>query len=125
MRIISIRARENGGRPGICDWLGDVPPEGFAALPPGYDESVFLAYNGFVNISYDDVLTSMTGNKEAKDANDAAFPVPVPTPQAPQITAAEVSDALCEMDAANDKRLSAIEDALCSLDSATNGGVTA
>lgn len=57
---------------------------------------------------------------------NAPVPEPVtPEPEAPQITAAEVSDALCEMDAANEKRFSAVEDALCGLDSQINGGETA
>lgn len=56
---------------------------------------------------------------------NAPEPTPVePTPQAPQTTAAELSDALCGMDAAIDERLSAVEDALCDLDSAANGGET-
>lgn len=56
---------------------------------------------------------------------NAPEPVPVtPTPTAPVTTAAEVSDALLELDAAYDTRMSAIEDALCDLDSAANGGET-
>ena len=56
---------------------------------------------------------------------NAPKPVPVtPTPEAPQTTVAELSDALCGMDAAIDERLSAVEDALCSLDSTVNGGET-
>ena len=55
---------------------------------------------------------------------DAPEPVPtVPQPQAPTITAAAVSDALLELDAAYDTRLSTIEDALCDLDA--KGGETA
>ncbi len=34
---------------------------------------------------------------------------------------AEMEDALCEQDAANDERMSAIEDAICELDVALNG----
>lgn len=33
---------------------------------------------------------------------------------------AEMEDALCEQDAANDERLGAIEDAICELDAAIN-----
>lgn len=57
---------------------------------------------------------------------NAPEPVPtVPEPQAPTITAAAVSDALLELDANSETRLSAIEDALCDLDARLNGGVTA
>lgn len=34
---------------------------------------------------------------------------------------AEMEDALCEQDTANDERMSAIEDAICELDAALNG----
>jgi len=62
---------------------------------------------------------------DALIGTNAPEPTPVePTPQAPQTTAAEVSDALLELDAAYDTRMSAIEDALCCLDSTVNGGVS-
>ena len=54
----------------------------------------------------------------------ADLPEPEPTPkeqlEALQAAQASMEDALCEQDAANDKRMSTIEQALCDLDEAIN-----
>ncbi|MEA4947052.1 MAG: hypothetical protein VB058_05765 [Oscillospiraceae bacterium] len=56
---------------------------------------------------------------------NAPEPEPVtPEPSIPTATIADIEDALCKMDAANDSRISEVEDALCGLDTQINGGVS-
>lgn len=76
MKIIRLEPNPSGGYPPVQDWSGHAPPEGYATIPDGFDLATYYAASGFVTLTVTDgVLTSLTANQTAKDANDAAYPV--------------------------------------------------
>ena len=80
MNIIQINANENGGRPPMQSWHGELPV-GYALVPDTLDTSVFYDFMGFVALELDgDTVTAMTGNQEALDAYKASLPEPVEPP---------------------------------------------
>lgn len=92
MYIIKIEAMENGSRPPLQTWSGNLPPEGYAFCPDGFIE-IFYSTNpaGFVNIQVEDnIVISMEVNQVAFDAYIASLPEPEPE----QPTAQEDTDAM-------------------------------
>lgn len=94
MHIITLIARENGGRPPLQTWDYPTLPDGYAFCP---DEFYGVFYStdpaGFVNIEVTgDTVTAMTVNQAALDAYIAANP---PQPDAdPEPTADELINAM-------------------------------
>lgn len=82
MKIIRLEPNPSGGYTPVQDWSGDTAPEGYATIPDGFDLATYYATSGFVTLTVvDDVVTAMTANQAAKDANDAAYPAVEPTEQ--------------------------------------------
>lgn len=76
MKIIRVKANDNGSRPPLQDWGLSTLPEGYAWCP---DEMVEVFYNtspaGFVNIAVEnDTVIEITVNQEALDAYIASLP---------------------------------------------------
>ena len=82
MKIIRLEPNPSGGYPPVQDWSGPSLPEGFAEIPADFDLTTYFEMQGFVALTVvDDMVTAMTANQTAKDANDAAYPVVEPTEQ--------------------------------------------
>ena len=91
MYIIQINANENGARPALQEWHGNIVPDGYAICPQEfYDIFYSTSPAGFVNIEIArGSVKSMTVNQEALDAYIASLPEPEP-----QATDTEVLNAL-------------------------------
>ena len=133
MKIIRKQPNSSGAYPPINAWGGTTPPGGYAIIPDDVDTSVFYTYNGFVTLTVEDnTVTGFIPDVEAWEAWKANLPEP--TPPKPTVDEriaeletinAELEDAMCEMDSANQEEItalnetvSALEDALCEMDAA-------
>ena len=120
--IIQKQPNPSGAYPAPQSWNSNVPPSGYAIID--LDMTEFYDYNGFVTLTIEgDTVTSYTPNVEAWEKWKSSLPEPQPEPPTTEerITEleavnAELEDAMCEMDAANEERFAAIEDALCEMD---------
>lgn len=84
MKIILQKAYENGARPPLQDWDGNLPPDGYAWCADAFADVFYsTAPAGFVDITVgDDAVTAMTVNREALDAYIAGLPdEPQPIPE--------------------------------------------
>ena len=82
MKIIRLEPNPSGGYPSPQDWQGPSLPGGFAEIPADFDLTTYCSMQGFVTLTVvDDVVTAMTANQAAKDANDAAYPTVEPAEQ--------------------------------------------
>ena len=69
VRILRIDVSEDGSRPPIQSWSGDVPPDGYAWLPEALDDGRFEAANGFVTMAVDgeNTVTALDENSGARE----------------------------------------------------------
>lgn len=78
MFIIKLEASENGSRPPLQSFDGNVAPDGYALCPDEFVDIFYsTSYSGFVDIEFDEntrVVSSMTINQEALDAYVASLP---------------------------------------------------
>ena len=124
MKIIQKQPNPSGAYPAQQSWNKPTPPDGYAIIPDTLDMADFYEYNGFVILAIEgDTVTGYTPNVEAWEEWKASLPEPTPPEPTHEerITEletinAELEDAMCEMDAANEERFAAIEDALCEMD---------
>lgn len=93
MYIIQINASENGSRPALQEWHGNIVPDGYAVCPQEfYDIFYSTSPAGFVNIEVArGSVKSMAINQEALDAYIANLPEVEPESRA---TDTEVLNAL-------------------------------
>ena len=94
MKIIKVKANENGSRPTLQEWNGQTAPKGYAWCP---DEFVSVFYStapsGFVNIVVkDDTVVEMSVNEEALAEYIASLPEPTAEPTAQDDTDAMLVD---------------------------------
>ena len=113
MKIIEIEPLDNGALRNQSGNMRTVP-EGWAVIPP----EIYIPDSfPFVDITVENgVVTAMTARE---------VPAPEPQPPAPKTTEeriAELENALCDLDAANEEAHATYETALCDLDEAMNGG---
>lgn len=131
MNIIRKKANPSGAYPAPQSWNKSAPPNGYAIIPDTVDMADFYAYNGFATFTIEgDTVTGYTPNVEAWEEWKASLPEPQPEPPTTEeriaeleATNAELEDAMCEMDAANQaeitelrENVSALEDAVCEMD---------
>lgn len=120
--IIQKNPNPSGAYPAPQSWNSNVPPSGYAIIE--LDMTAFYNYNGFVVLTIeDDTVKAYIPNVKVWEEWKASQPEPAPpAPTAEERIAelevinAELEDAICEMDAANEERFAAIEDALCEMD---------
>ena len=78
MQIIKTEAYESGARPPLQSWDSTFPPEGYSLIPDELDTAIFYTYNGFVflEISEENIVTSMRQNAEAWEVWKLSLPEP-------------------------------------------------
>ena len=113
MKIIEIKPLGNGAHRNQSGNMRTVP-EGWAVIPA----EIYIPESfPFVDIVVENgVVTAMTARE---------VPAPEPQPPAPKTAEERIADlenALCDMDAANEEAHATYETALCDLDEAMNGG---
>ena len=85
MTIITKTPNLSGGYPPMQSWNYSVIPTGYAVWPDTVDTADFYAYNGFINLTVEDVddvptVVSYTPNAEAWEAWKQNLP-PDPEPE--------------------------------------------
>lgn len=142
MNIIQKQPNPGGAYPAPQSWNSSTLPDGYVNIAESVDMTEFYAYNGFVTLTIEgDTVTGYIPNVEAWEEWKASLPEPEePEPTTEermaelenamcemdtanqeeitelQETTAYLEDALCDMEAANEERMAAIEDALCEMD---------
>lgn len=94
MNIIKLSATDDGFRPPIQSWIGQVP-DGYIEVPESVDTSAMQTHMGFVDLTVDEdgVLTAITGNEAAYKAYLDSLPPKIePGPTEAQLLGQEITE---------------------------------